>query len=81
MKTKSKATEDDKYIGEMIQKKRIKANMSQQALAAECDMSYQQIQKYEKGINRVSAITLCKIGDALGYYSNDFLPKKYQYRY
>jgi transcriptional regulator with XRE-family HTH domain len=39
--------------------------MSQEQLAKELGVSFQQIQKYEKGVNRVSAARLFEICQAL----------------
>jgi transcriptional regulator with XRE-family HTH domain len=40
--------------------------MSQQALAESLGLSFQQVQKYEGGKNRISASMLVKIAEALG---------------
>ena len=40
--------------------------MSQQELAVHLAVSFQQVQKYEKGVNRVGAARLAKIAAALG---------------
>jgi transcriptional regulator with XRE-family HTH domain len=40
--------------------------MNQKALAAALDLTFQQMQKYENGSNRVSASRLSAIADALG---------------
>ncbi len=45
----------DVQVGEAIRAYRLIAGMSQQALADRLDVSFQQIQKYEKGTNRVGA--------------------------
>jgi DNA-binding XRE family transcriptional regulator len=54
----------DKYIGARMRKLRHTLNMSQAQLGDELGVSFQQIQKYEKGVNRVSAARLysiCKV--------------------
>jgi transcriptional regulator with XRE-family HTH domain len=47
------AKSEDIYIGNRIRQARIEASMSQSELGKVLDVSFQQIQKYEKGINRV----------------------------
>ncbi len=54
-----------KNIGETIKKYRIAARMSQMALAEKIGISYQQLQKYEKGINNISVYRLRQISEAL----------------
>jgi transcriptional regulator with XRE-family HTH domain len=55
----------DKDIGQRIRLRRVEIKMSQQAFAAELGLSFQQIQKYETGINRVNAPQLQQIATAL----------------
>ncbi len=45
----------DAYIGFMIKKRRKVLNLSQQHVAYMLGITFQQVQKYEKGINRISA--------------------------
>lgn len=49
--------------------------MSQEALAAEIGITFQQVQKYEKGQNRVAAATLVDIARALDAPFAALLPK------
>jgi transcriptional regulator with XRE-family HTH domain len=46
--------------------RRILAGVSQERLAVALGVTFQQVQKYEKGANRVSASRLQQIGDVLG---------------
>lgn len=46
--------------------RRIMASMSQTSLADELGITFQQIQKYESGFNRISASRLHKIAGVLG---------------
>ena len=55
----------DKSIGGRIRARRLALGMSQEALAAEIGLTFQQVQKYEKGLNRVAAATLLDIARAL----------------
>lgn len=52
-------------IGETLKKYRLAARMSQMALAEKIGISYQQLQKYEKGINNISVYRLQQISEAL----------------
>src|SRR5882757_1943192 len=45
----------DRYIGARMRERRRELEMSQADLGKELGVTFQQIQKYEKGINRVSA--------------------------
>jgi transcriptional regulator with XRE-family HTH domain len=55
----------DKYIGARMRERRLALNMSQEQLGRELGVSFQQIQKYEGGVNRVSAARLFVICKAL----------------
>ena len=56
----------DVALGAAVRIRRRTIGMSQEALAEQCGVSFQQIQKYETGMNRVSASRLWDIADALG---------------
>ena len=56
----------DKLIGQNIRIFREGRRMTQTALGKSVGISFQQIQKYEKGENRVGSDRLVKIADALG---------------
>lgn len=56
----------DLAIGAKIRKCRKVLKMSQTALAEAVGVSWQQIQKYESGKNRVSASMLWQVADVLG---------------
>jgi transcriptional regulator with XRE-family HTH domain len=45
----------DVHVGQRVRMRRMFAGLSQSDLGDSCGVSFQQIQKYEKGINRVSA--------------------------
>jgi len=55
----------DKAIGGRLKMYRQRANISQTALGKHLSVSFQQVQKYENGTNRISAATLIKISRAL----------------
>jgi transcriptional regulator with XRE-family HTH domain len=56
----------DKHIGAKILELRLSRGMSRQQLASMIGVSHQQTQKYEKGVNRISASRLYIIAQALG---------------
>jgi transcriptional regulator with XRE-family HTH domain len=59
------AKEFRKSVGETIKRYRLNVNMSQMELAEKLGISYQQLQKYEKGINNISISRLKQISEAL----------------
>lgn len=56
----------DTYVGSRIRLCRSLLDMSQQTLARSLGITFQQIQKYERGTNRVSASRLYEIAETLG---------------
>jgi transcriptional regulator with XRE-family HTH domain len=55
----------DKFIGEKIYSLRLGKGLSRQQLAEVIGVTHQQLQKYEKGTNRISAGRLVLIATAL----------------
>ena len=55
----------DVLVGKRIRLKRLELSISQSQLAEEVGLTFQQIQKYEKGTNRVSCSRLVQIASAL----------------
>ncbi len=55
----------DRLIGARIQELRLAKGMSRHQLAEMIGVTHQQLQKYEKGINRISAGRLAMIAKAL----------------
>jgi transcriptional regulator with XRE-family HTH domain len=55
----------DKHVGRRIRVRRHMLNITQEALAGAIGVTFQQIQKYEYGTNRVGAGRLQQIADAL----------------
>ena len=60
------ATAVDTHIGQKIRTRRILMGLSQTELADAAGISFQQIQKYEKGSNRVGASRLQQFSETLG---------------
>jgi transcriptional regulator with XRE-family HTH domain len=58
--------EVDGQVGQRIRVLRLEAQLSQTSLAEQLGVTFQQVQKYEKGTNRVGAGRLTKIADVLG---------------
>lgn len=56
----------DLALGAAVRVRRRANGMSQEGLAEQCGVSFQQIQKYENGINRISFSRLVQIARALG---------------
>ena len=55
----------DLALGAAVRVRRRTIGMSQEALADQCGVSFQQIQKYENGANRISFSRLVQIARAL----------------
>jgi len=55
----------DKHVGARIRERRKSLQMSQEKLAEHLGLTFQQVQKYERGANRVSASKLYEIAQAL----------------
>jgi transcriptional regulator with XRE-family HTH domain len=62
----------DQHVGERIRLRRAERGLTQEQLAAALDVSYQQVQKYETGANRISAGRIYqlarKLGVEVGYF-------------
>jgi transcriptional regulator with XRE-family HTH domain len=69
---RSRAQDMDRHVGARIRERRIMLGLSLQALAELIGVTYQQIHKYEKGINRLAVGRLYQIAQALdvevGYF-------------
>ena len=63
---KRRAGAEDVEIGRKIRALRLERGLSQAGLADGIGLTFQQVQKYEKGKNRVSAGRLQQIADILG---------------
>jgi transcriptional regulator with XRE-family HTH domain len=55
----------DKYVGSRVRMRRIMLGLSQEKLGDALGLTFQQIQKYEKGTNRIGASRLHQISDIL----------------
>lgn len=55
----------DRKLGQRVRTRRLEIGMSQERLADLLGVTFQQVQKYEKGINRIAASRLFDISSAL----------------
>ena len=62
----------DKLVGKNIRIFRHAKRMSQSALGESLGVTFQQVQKYEKGVNRVGSSRLAKLSKILGVPVNRF---------
>ncbi len=62
----------DIYVGSRVRQRRTMLGMNQEALARRLDLSFQQIQKYERGTNRIGSSRLFQLSQILdvpiGYF-------------
>jgi transcriptional regulator with XRE-family HTH domain len=56
----------DIHVGKRIRTRRMLRGMTQDTLASRLGLSYQQLHKYETGVDRVAASRLSEIADNLG---------------
>src|SRR5271163_434044 len=55
----------DIYVGSRLRERRVSLGMSQTVLADRLGLTFQQVQKYERGANRLSASALWRAADAV----------------
>jgi transcriptional regulator with XRE-family HTH domain len=73
-KKRAKDTIDvDRLIGQRLRALRIQSGMSQQELGKEVNISFQQVQKYEKGTNRISVSRMLQFCDLLQTTPHDVM--------
>ena len=65
----------DIYVGSRIRMRRKMLGLSQEKLGEKLGITFQQIQKYEKGTNRVGASRLQAMSDALEVPVSFFFPE------
>ena len=63
MKTKNQL---DQRVGERLRSRRLKMGLSQTELGAAAGVTFQQVQKYERGANRISAGRMIQFAERLG---------------
>ena len=68
----------DKHVGQRIRIARQKSKMTQAHLAELLTISFQQVQKYENGLNRTSCSRLYQISKILGFPVAFFLDEYHE---
>ena len=63
----------DAVLGDRIRRRRRELGLSQSALGGKLGITFQQVQKYENGTNRVSATMLIKLSTALSLSVSEIL--------
>lgn len=71
-KKKGRPTSVDEYVGQRLRQRRTILGFSQEKLAELVGITFQQIQKYENGANRVSASRLYQFSDVLDVTTDFF---------
>lgn len=69
----------DAHVGSRVRMRRTLLGLSQQKLGNRLGLTFQQVQKYERGANRIGASRLFEISEILGVPVNFFfdeMPKK-----
>ncbi len=64
--------EADAQVGKLIRLRRLQLGLSQSELGRRIGVTYQQVQKYEQGLNRVNAVSLQALGTALEVQTSYF---------
>lgn len=65
MMAKKAPNPTDKHVGARVRMRRMMLNMSQEKLGDALGLTFQQVQKYEKGANRIGASRLQQIAHIL----------------
>ena len=72
--------EIDVHVGMRVRQRRVLCGLSQTELASSIDLTFQQLQKYERGTNRISASKLWQISQVLDvpiqWFFNDYSKSK-----
>ena len=55
----------DKHVGGRVRMRRLMLGLSQESLGEYLGLTFQQVQKYEKGVNRISASRLQQLSEIL----------------
>jgi transcriptional regulator with XRE-family HTH domain len=64
--TKKTPNPIDRHVGSRVRMRRMMVSMSQEKLGDRLGITFQQVQKYEKGTNRIGASRLHQISSILG---------------
>lgn len=69
---KKRANSIDAHVGQRVRLRRMLIGMSQERLGELLGLTFQQVQKYEKGVNRIGAGRLYEIAGILGVHVGFF---------
>ena len=69
----------NKHLGNMLKMRRLALGLTQTKVAKAINVTFQQIQKYEKGINGVSSIRLLQLSNYLKVPINYFFDNYSEY--
>lgn len=72
MKDERSANPTDRKVGQRVRARRLELGMSQERLAELLGVTFQQVQKYEKGSNRIAVSRLQDISVALEIHAGRF---------
>lgn len=72
---KNKVSKEDVVIGQKLRQKRSSLGLTQDRIAKFLEISPQQVQKYERGLNRISGSKLWKLANFLGVQIDYFFDK------
>ena len=79
MENKKKPNPIDIHVGSRIRLRRTMLGMSQEKLGEALGLTFQQIQKYERGVNRIGASRLFDLARVLdvpiGFFFDDMSPE------
>jgi transcriptional regulator with XRE-family HTH domain len=83
-KKKGSANAVDEHVGQRLRMRRTLLGLTQEQLGDKIGLTFQQIQKYERGANRIGASRLYAISNALEVPPNFFfqdMPDQYEDKY
>ena len=63
--TVKQPTDIDRYVGLQVRAARRELKLTQDGLGKLLNITFQQVQKYERGVNRISSGKLCEIARVL----------------
>lgn len=63
---KKKSNNVDQHVAQRVRARRAEMGITQTVLAAKLGITFQQVQKYEKGANRVTAGRLYRLSEVFG---------------
>ena len=66
----------DVHVGSRLRMRRLMLNLSQEKLGKALGLTFQQVQKYEKGVNRMGSSRLQQAADILGVTVPSFLKEQ-----